>query len=256
MRHQDEVNLFDAHIKLTLTLPEFHLPQLNSKPYHHLINIPNGKMTRLEYRCYVKKKGPGVRYDSIAVDRVLPDSKDPQGLAISFHRTIRVPDNAQVSQLPPSLGSFPLYKIHDYASRLPKDMVDKGGVFFPMYQKEAMWIKFESDAPFMIKIYCGGVNAISGEHSNEDADTKQRNSELIREGESMQDYIVVPSQPWLDGVAVKPSVVQQFVAMPMGHGYSVEAQLTGKEVVGGIQFEVTPALRTLHLAFATPAWCH
>lgn len=31
-------------------------------------------------------------------------------------------------------------------------------------------------------------------------------------------------------------------SMPIGHGYSVEAQLTGEEVVGGLQFEITPAL--------------
>lgn len=198
-------------------------------------------MTRLEYRTSVKHEGRG-SCDVIAIDRVLPDSKVPQGLEISFHRTIRVPDNEQVFQLPPNLGSFPLYKIQDYASSLPQDMVEKDGVFFPMYQKEAMWIRFKANAPFMIKIYCGGVNAVSGEHGNEDAETKQRRLRLAQKGESTQDYVVVPSQPWLDGVAVKPSVVRQFVAMPLGQGYSVEAQLTGKEVIGGLQFEVTPAL--------------
>lgn len=29
--------------------------------------------------------------------------------------------------------------------------------------------------------------------------------------------------------------------MPLGQGYTVEAQLTGKEVVGGLTFEITPA---------------
>lgn len=192
----------------------------------------------------MKKEWGGKACDIIAVDRVLPATKVPQGLAISFHRTIRVPDNAQVSRLPPSLGTFPLYKVQDFTSRLPQDMIDKGGVFFPMHQKEAMWINFEADAPFMIKIYCGGVNAISGEHGSEDDETQQRRTKLAQEGKSIQDYVVVPSQPWLDGVAVKPSVVRQFVAMPLGQGYSVEAQLTGEEVVGGLQFEVTPALRT------------
>lgn len=190
------------------------------------------------------KKREGSYGDAIAIDRVLPETKIPQGLKITFKRTIRVPDNEEVSNLPPGLGSFPLFKVQDYAARLPKDMVDKRGLFFPMYQKEAMWIHFESTAPFMIKIYCGGVNAISGEHSNESAGTQQRRSKLAREDASIQDYVVVPSQPWLDGVAVKPSVVRQFVAMPMGHGYSVEAQVTGKETVGGLQLEVTPALCT------------
>ncbi|ROW08042.1 hypothetical protein VPNG_06109 [Cytospora leucostoma] len=198
-------------------------------------------MTRLEYRCSVKE-GESSRGGAIAVDRVLPETKFPQGLKISFRRTIRVPDNDQIFKLPPGLGSFPLFKVQDYAARLPKEMVDKGGLFFPMHQMEAMWISFESTAPFMIKVCCGGVNAISGEHSNESAGTQQRRSKRSQEGTSIQDYVVVPSQPWLDGVAVKPSVVRQFVAMPMGHGYSVEAQVTGEETVGGLQLEVTPAL--------------
>lgn len=169
------------------------------------------KMTRLEYHCSVKNdKRNGINL--IAVDRVLPDTKMPQGLEISFERTIRVPDNKALSRLPPSLDSFPLYKIQDYAHRLPQSMIDKGGVFFPMHQKEAMWINFEATAPFMIKIYCGGVNVVSGEHAAESAEAKQRRAKLFEQGELIQDYVVLPEQPWIDGVAIKPSVVRQFVA--------------------------------------------
>lgn len=104
-----------------------------------------------------------------------------------------------------------------------------------------MWINFEADAPFMIKIYIGRVNAISGEHSAEDASTQKRRQALEDEGKSIQDYIVVPEQRWLDGVSLEPGVVRQFVAMPLGQGYTVEAQLTGEEITGGLQFEITPA---------------
>lgn len=58
---------------------------------------------------------------------------------------------------------------------------------------------------------------------------------------NLQDYIVTPQQPWLDGIACGDGYVKQFVAMPLGEGYSVEAQLTGQEVAGGLQFEITPA---------------
>ncbi len=30
--------------------------------------------------------------------------------------------------------------------------------------------------------------------------------------------------------------------MPFGEGYTVEAQITGQETIGGLQFEVTPAI--------------
>lgn len=169
-------------------------------------------MTKLEYRCSVKDDKRNGKVNLIAVDRVLPDTKRPQGLEISFKRTIRVPDNQALSQLPPDLGSFPLYKVQNYAHRLPQSVVDKGGVFIPMHQREAMWINFKANAPFIIKIYCGGVNVVSGEHAAEGSETKQRRAKLLEQGELIQDYVVLPEQPWLNGVAIEASVVRQFVA--------------------------------------------
>src|SRR5215470_3778380 len=50
-----------------------------------------------------------------------------------------------------------------------------------------------------------------------------------------QDYVVVPDQPWLDGINAGDGYVRQFVAMPLGLGYTVEGQVTGAEEFGGIQ---------------------
>ena len=33
--------------------------------------------------------------------------------------------------------------------------------------------------------------------------------------------------------------------MPLGKGYSVEAQITGEEIIGGIQFEIIPAFKAI-----------
>lgn len=55
----------------------------------------------------------------------------------------------------------------------------------------------------------------------------------------MQDYVVVPGQHWLDGIVVEQGNVRQFVAMPAGKGHSVESQITGEEVTGGIQFKIS-----------------
>jgi hypothetical protein len=112
-----------------------------------------------------------------------------------------------------------------------------------------MWISFEhyGRTKYNIKIYVGGVNAISGEHATEDAGTKlRRQAKLIHRSDSstttspLQDYIVVPGQNWLDGIADPGGTVRQFVAMPFGSGYSVESQITGKDAAGGIQFEIVP----------------
>ena len=52
--------------------------------------------------------------------------------------------------------------------------------------------------------------------------------------------MVVPGQPWLDGYCVEKGVIRQFVAMPLGEGYSVEEQLTGEAEHGGVQIVVYP----------------
>lgn len=112
-----------------------------------------------------------------------------------------------------------------------------------------MWINFEcgGSQDYMIKIYVGCINAISGEPAVEDAGTElRRQARLAKDkGEnsgasSLQDYIVVPGQKWLDGIADSNGTIRQFVAMPFGSGHSVESQITGKDAAGGIQFEITP----------------
>jgi hypothetical protein len=88
------------------------------------------------------------------------------------------------------------------------------------------------------------VNAISGEPIIETFATALRRARLINEGKSIQDYAVVDpanySQLWLDGVAKENGKVTQFVAVPTGSGYSIEAQIANADAVGGIQITVTP----------------
>ena len=105
-----------------------------------------------------------------------------------------------------------------------------------------MWVSFSGGYPFAIKLNVGGVNAISGLPYKDTGTTKARQAMLRATSQSVQDYMITPSQLWLDGIATGDGTVRQFVAMPMGEGYSVEAQITGQEIVGGLQFEVTPAV--------------
>ena len=56
-------------------------------------------------------------------------------LDISFLRTVRLPETPKSYPLPAGLGYFPLYKVEDFVTSLPSDIVEKGGVFFPMYRK-------------------------------------------------------------------------------------------------------------------------
>ncbi|KAF3921938.1 hypothetical protein ABW20_dc0102307 [Dactylellina cionopaga] len=109
-----------------------------------------------------------------------------------------------------------------------------------------MWIDFQYKSPelvdsqYAIKIFIGGVNAISGEPETETSATKLRRRHLIMQGQPIQDYVVIPGQIWLDGIATGAGKVRQFVATPLGKNLTVEAQITGAENVGGIQFEIIP----------------
>ncbi|KAI0487632.1 hypothetical protein F4859DRAFT_525725, partial [Xylaria cf. heliscus] len=199
-----------------------------------LSELPAKTASPIVYRC-------GLYANSISVKHISPHHRW-QSLKIKFKRTVRVPDNTDKAILPPDLGNFPLFKTCDFTSKLPADMAAEGGVFFPMYQREAMGIRFTADSPFMIKVYAGGVNAVSGEHHLETVETKMRRLDLVSKDEIIQDYVVVPQQRWLDGFTVSPGVARQSVAMPLGLGYTVEAHLTGQQVAGGLQFEITPSL--------------
>jgi hypothetical protein len=135
-----------------------------------------------------------------------------------------------------------------------------------MAQAEAMWIRFNSKYPFAVKIAAGKINAVSGEAWSPEL----KPSGWVEQGgahdllarppheqtgflESLknlgrreylgeQDYLALPSQPWLDGFNVGKGKIRQFVAMPLGDGYTVEEQLTGDAVHGGLQIIVYPLL--------------
>ncbi|MCJ7532589.1 MAG: hypothetical protein MUO64_16365 [Anaerolineales bacterium] len=71
------------------------------------------------------------------------------------------------------------------------------------------------------KVAVGKVNAVSA---------KPWEQKLLP-GED--DYLVCLPQPWLDGINAGEGYIRQFVAMPLGMGYTVEAQVTGEEKFGG-----------------------
>jgi len=148
--------------------------------------------------------------------------------SVSFQRTLRIPDDGTEYPLPPGLGTFPLRRIDDLGDRVPAEWRERGGIILPMYQREAMWLCFHAPSwkPRALKVGVGKVCAITGRPWSE---------ALHREP---QDYVVAPLQPWLDGIAAGTGFIRQFVAMPLGLGYTVEGQVTGEERHGGLQLKV------------------
>ena len=178
------------------------------------------------------KKSMELRNDQIIFR--FPEVHEDAELAIEFQRTLRIPDDNRHYYLPPGLGKFPLSRVDDYPDNLPETWSEHGGVFLPMYQAEALWINFRADYPMAVKIAAGKVNAVTGEAWQEELS-----------GEP-QDYLVVPGQLWLDGFCVQKGLIRQFVAMPLGEGYTVEEQLTGEAEHGGLQIAVYPMKTSIY----------
>lgn len=176
---------------------------------------------------------PTLEYDELVFR--FPKIEKNASFSINFQRTLRIPDSEATYGLPPGLGAFPLRHAEDYPKTLSASTLSRGGIILPIWQAEALWLDFTSrgptfgtDFPVAVKVAAGKINAVTGE--------------ALQGGlsASPQDYMVSPEQPWLDGFALEKGVIRQFVAMPLGDGYSVEEQLTGQSLWGGLQITVTP----------------
>ncbi|MFI6937944.1 hypothetical protein ACIBI4_01615 [Streptomyces sp. NPDC050418] len=165
--------------------------------------------------------GPEVRIDG---DRLLL----PGGVSVQFMRTLRLPETG-THALPPGLGTFPLRRVQDFPDTAPQEWLERGGVLLPVYLREAMWLAFGgSSEPAALQVGVGKVCAVSG---------KPWSDKLKRHP---QNYVVLPRQPWLDGINSGKGTVRQFVAVPLGLGATVEGQVTGEEHWGGVQLQTYP----------------
>ena len=165
-------------------------------------------------------------HDTLNFD--FPEVHEEASCRIDFQRTLRIPDDNKEYPLPAGLGRFPVRHVDDYANKIPEEWKQHGGVLMPMYQSEALWLNFSGDYPFALKIAAGKINAVTGEGWKNAL------------SDEPQDYVVIPEQPWLDGFAVGKGRIRQFVAMPLGEGYTAEEQITGDAIHGGIQIIAYP----------------
>ncbi|MFF5002321.1 hypothetical protein ACFY3G_05795 [Streptomyces phaeochromogenes] len=150
------------------------------------------------------------------------------GVQVRFIRTLRLPETG-THPLPPGLGEFPLRRVEDYPETVPAEWLARGGVMLPVYLREAMWLSFGGTSePAALQVGVGKVCAVSGKPWSP------------RPARKPQNYVVLPRQPWLDGINSGKGTVRQFVAVPLGLGATVEGQVTGEEVWGGVQLQSFP----------------
>ena len=129
---------------------------------------------------------------------------------------------------------------------------------------------------FAVRPFFGGVNGVSGETPMGKVDIAHR---PIKQELPTQDYVVLPKQQWLHGIATEPGIVKQFVATKMTTlnnemphrsnltseaqpsssqardkegisdskkkppGNTIEWQVTGRDYVGGIQLQIIPRFK-------------
>ena len=163
-----------------------------------------------------------------------PDVHAEAKFSLDFQRTLRIPDDGKNYPLPPGFGSFPLKHVEDFKDRVPAKWAQHGGVMTALYQSEALWIRFaahhtsgrDQSYPMAVRIATGKVSAVTGKQWTV--------------GFNAEDYLVAPPQPWLDGYVVENGIIRQFVAAPLGWGFSAEEQITGKAEHGGVQIEIIP----------------
>ena len=174
-------------------------------------------------------------------------------LVIEFRRTYRARDDEH--DWYDNRGRFPLYRVDDYMDSVPAAWNEHGGVFMPMYQSEAMWINLQCEFPtgdywegplyryhypMAVKLGAGTANALTGEEWAEELNDNQ------------QDYAVTPYEPSFDGICVgkgvihhfEKGVIQQFVPMPLGKGYTAQEQLTEVAARRTLQVAVYPMKRS------------
>ena len=179
-----------------------------------------------------------LQHDQLVI--LFPHIGERAGIGIDFQRTLRLPDDGRDYHLPPGLGRFPLRHVEDHDLGSSNHRKGRGGVIMPIFQTDALWLNFHSvnfdhpKLPVALKIGAGKINAVSGEKWSEGL------------AQDPQDHVVLPGQPWLDGFNVARGVVRQFVAMPLGQGYTVEEQIDPESDVGGIQIEAIPMKKELY----------
>lgn len=184
-----------------------------------------------------------------------PDGSDRLvSLPVELRRTVLAPKNGNGDYLPGHEGNIEFHNNPAMIEQLGAVAQARGGVIAPMHNTEALYLRFPVDKegnyyPMAVKVYAGGINAVTGEYETEPNATFDPDN---------QDYIVIhPSDPtlgmrWLDGFVNPKGGVNQFAAVPLETGLTAEQQKTGQAQMGGMQLIVAPMNPRLWQAMNPP----
>ncbi len=127
---------------------------------------------------------------------------------VRVHRTDKIDISDKNAPLPPSRGLFDEYRVADHFC--PPEW-SKDGVFIPVEEDEPLWFDFRGSPESACVPSVQRLNPLTGKPADlEEGMTKAPE----------QNYMVLPSQRWLDGY-VKGGKVYQFVVTKEGIGLAV-----------------------------------
>ena len=197
-----------------------------------------------------------LRNNSLQVS--FPEVHPMAKMTVTFEKAFRAEQEGQEASKLSTKARFPLKHIDDYAAKIPAKLLKRGGIILPMYQSEALAIHFmphkakSSDGspyenaegkswyPFIVKVGCGLINAVSGGNIKDKLSSYPQN------------YLFIDKPTLLYGMNDKSGVIRQFIASPLGKGITVEEQLTGNAQYGGIQLIIYPLKKKTFEEFYAP----
>ena len=127
---------------------------------------------------------------------------------VSLRKTTIVDVNEDSHQLPPDGGAFKEFKVADY--HCPDEWV-KDGIFVGVQEGQPMWFDLRQNEVCACLASVQRLNPVTSEPANLDAGLTK---------DPTQNYLVLPTQLWLDGYA-KDGKVYQFIVTKAGVGLAV-----------------------------------
>merc|ERR1711977_563630 len=107
-----------------------------------------------------------------------------------------------------------------------------------MYQKEALWMEFQSNEPTALKIRYGGQKGEADEACAQGINVLTGKTDVpllmkikksnVWPPNAQQNYVVAPEQRWLGNMNVHGGQMAQFVA-PVDDAAAAEAQMQGDQ---------------------------
>ena len=136
---------------------------------------------------------------------------------VSLRHTKKVEINPDAHELPPDWGPFDEFKVADF--NCPAEW-SKDGYFVSVEEGMPLWVDLRFNTECAVVLSVQRFNPVSNEPANLNDGLKK---------EPTQNYMILPSQQWIDGYT-KEGKVYQFVVTKAGEGLAVNEFVLPKEM--------------------------